>query len=101
MAHARPNNTRPSLPNNSMDMIKLATGQFTAPQNVQINPTAAAKPGSRPIKLPTQQPVTAPMKKDGTISPPLKPVPKVMAVNNNFTGKSHQLLSPFSAFKIM
>lgn len=55
-------------------------GQLVTPQNSEIMPTAAHSDGSKPVRLPNRHPKVAPMKKDGTISPPLKPAPRVSAV---------------------
>ena len=55
-------------------------GQFTAPQNTDTRPMAAAKAGGRPSSPPRTQPKVAPTKNDGTTSPPLKPQPMVTAV---------------------
>lgn len=57
-----------------------ATGQFTTPQKSATRPIAAPNDGSSPKKPAAVQPKVAPIKKVGTISPPLKPVFIVMAV---------------------
>ena len=56
-------------------------GQLVTPQNSEIMPTAVHSDGSKPVRLPNRHPNVAPMKKDGTISPPLKPAPRVSAVS--------------------
>ena len=60
-------------------------GQLVTPQNSEIIPTAAHSDGSKPVRLPNRHPKVAPMKKDGTISPPLKPAPRVSAVKMIFS----------------
>ena len=59
---------------------KEAIGQFTTPQKTEISPIAAPKLGCSPSRLPVTFPKVAPIKKDGTISPPLKPAAKVIEV---------------------
>ena len=81
---------------------KEAIGQFTTPQNMAIIPTAAANPGSRPKREPATLPKVAPMKKEGTISPPLKPAARVMAVKMIFNRKAKGWLAfPSRAFATM
>ena len=60
-------------------------GQLVTPQNSEIMPTAVHSDGSKPVRLPNRHPNVAPMKKDGTISPPLKPAPRVSAVKMIFS----------------
>ena len=74
MPHAMAKSKRPLEPNSSMLKIIDATGQLTTPQNSAIRPSAAPKPGLNPKRLPKKQPKVEPMKKVGTISPPLYPV---------------------------
>ena len=46
-------------------------GQFVTPQNMAPMPIAAESEGAKPKRTPKLQPKEAPMKKEGTISPPL------------------------------
>ena len=68
-------------PNNSTPRKIEARGALTQAQNTAVSPKAAANPGSSPRSEPAKQPKVEPTKNTGTISPPLNPVPKVMAVN--------------------
>ena len=68
-------------------MRREAIGAFVTPQNTDTMPTAAQRDGESPTKEPNRQPKVAPIVKDGTISPPLKPAPKVMAVKTIFQKK--------------
>ena len=63
-------------------------GQFVTPQNTAIMPTAAQREGERPRSCPNRHPNVAPTKKDGTISPPLKPASSVSAVKMIFQKKA-------------
>ena len=71
-----------------------AIGALTEAQKTAVNPKAAAKPGSIPNRLPAKQPNVEPIKKTGTISPPLKPAPKVMAVNSILSKKASGWVFP-------
>ena len=73
---ATPKSSTPS----KTPLIKLLVTQ----QNNPTKPSAAAKPASSPKSPPKKQPKVAPMQKVGTISPPLKPAAKVMAVKAIF-----------------
>ena len=73
-----------------------ATGQFTTPQKSATRPIAAPNDGSSPKKPAAVQPKVAPIKKVGTISPPLKPVFIVMAVKSIFRAKASGCALPFS-----
>ena len=64
------------------------------PQNSEIMPTAVHSDGSKPVRLPNRHPNVAPMKKDGTISPPLKPAPRVSAVKMIFSRNASGLTEP-------
>ena len=46
-------------------------GQFVTPQNTAVMPTAVQSVGDMPVSVPNRQPKAAPVKKEGTISPPL------------------------------
>ena len=69
-----------SNPNISNPIISEDIGQFVTPQNTDTIPTAAQRDGDNPTKLPNRQPKVAPIQKEGTISPPLNPTPRVIAV---------------------
>ena len=70
----------PSNPNNSKEINKDVIGQLVTPQNTPIIPQDATSVMGKPNQDATTQPKAAPMQKDGTISPPLKPAPNVNAV---------------------
>ena len=77
------------------------SGQFVTPQKTATIPDAAQMEGSIPRSVPSTQPKVAPIQKEGTISPPLKPAFIVMAVRISFQRKSRGLASPSSmAFSI-
>ena len=61
----------PSPPNSSMLRRSEVTGQFTTPQNSETSPSAAVNCGGSPNSVPNRLPNVAPIKNDGTISPPL------------------------------
>ena len=52
-------------------MSRDVIGLLVTPQKSAPIPTAAHKDGEKPIRLPNIDPKEAPMKKVGTISPPL------------------------------
>ena len=58
------------------------------PQKTAVIPTAVQSVGEKPSRFPKRQPKAAPIKKDGTISPPLYPAPRVRAVNSIFKKKA-------------
>ena len=89
------------MPNISILMMSVARGQFVTPANMAVMPMAAEKDGSRCNNGPTTQPNVAPTKKEGTISPPLNPHPRVMAVNTIFMRKAAGNACPFVAFVMM
>ena len=60
-------------------------GQLVTPQNTPIIPHAAINVIGNPNQDATTQPNAAPIQNDGTISPPLKPAPKVKAVKIIFS----------------
>ena len=64
-----------------------AIGQFVTPQNRASIPVAAQRDGEIPKTCPNRHPNVAPVKKAGTISPPLYPAARVRAVNNIFKRK--------------
>ena len=53
---------------------------MVTPQKTALMPTAAQRDGAKPVRFPNRHPNVAPTKKLGTISPPLKPAPRVNAV---------------------
>ena len=65
-----------------------ASGLLVQPQNSATMPSAAPSCGGRPSSGAATQPNVAPVKKIGTISPPLKPAPRVSAVNSIFKRKA-------------
>ena len=67
------------------------------PQNSATMPSAAPSCGGRPSSGAATQPKVAPVKKMGTISPPLKPAPKVSAVNSIFSRNAYGTASPLMA----
>ena len=79
-------------PNSSIPRKTALTRLFVTQLNKPTNPSAAAKPTSNPKAPPRTQPKVAPMQNVGTISPPLKPAARVMAVNAIFKAKSNHIL---------
>ena len=69
-----------SNPKSSKLMSSEAIGQFVTPQNTEAMPTAAQSPGSKPVREAKKLPNVAPIKSDGTISPPLYSPDNVMTV---------------------
>ena len=78
-----------------------ASGQFVTPQNSATIPIAAHSEGEMWNTCPNTHPNVAPTKKDGTISPPLKPPPSVTAVKSIFNRKAYQSASPPTARPIV
>lgn len=91
----------PPPPNNSELKIKEVIGQFVTPQNKAINPRLAEKEAGRPISGPIMAPKVAPIKKEGTISPPLNPAPRVRVVKIIFKRKAKGNAFPRSAFSMI
>ena len=54
------------------------------PQNTAVMPMAEQSVDEKPVRLPKRHPNAAPVKKEGTISPPLNPAPSVRAVKSIF-----------------
>ena len=81
----------PSYPNNSKLISREVIGQLVTPQNTEVMPTAVHKVGENPNRFPYRQPKAAPVQKEGTISPPLKPQPMVRAVKMIFNKKASGL----------
>ena len=73
-----------SNPNISNPITSEVIGLFVTPQNTATIPTAAQREGDKPTIEPKRQPNVAPIQKEGTISPPLKPAPSVNAVKTIF-----------------
>ena len=65
-------------------MSSEVIGQFVTPQKTADMPTAVQSVGENPRTFPNRQPNAAPVKRDGTISPPLYPAPSVTAVKSIF-----------------
>lgn len=84
-------------PNNSTLKKIEARGALTQAQNMAVSPKAAATPGSKPNSVPAKHPKVEPIKKTGTISPPLKPAPKVNAVKIIFKRNASGEASPWIA----
>ena len=77
-----------SILNNSYPIKIQAIGVFAAPAKTAKNPIPANKlkgNGTNQIKA---FPSVAPIKNKGVTSPPLKPAPRVKAVNKSFIMKS-------------
>ena len=85
------------MPNNSNAINNEVTGQLVTPQKTAIIPSAANKDGERCNNKPYRHPNVAPIKKEGTISPPLKPAAIVSTVKSNFMRKAYQTTCPESA----
>ena len=88
MPQARAKAKRPPAPKSSTARKMEAVGQLTQPQKTATRPMAALKPAGSPRSGPITQPKVAPMKKEGTTSPPLKPAPRVRAVKAIFQRKA-------------
>ena len=74
-----------------------ASGLLVQPQNSATMPSAAPSGAGRPSSGATAQPNVAPVKKIGTISPPLYPAPSVRAVNSIFRAKAQGSACPAMA----
>ena len=74
---------------------------MVTPQNMDTMATAAHKEGDSPKRVPNRHPKAAPIVKEGTISPPLKPAPNVIAVNIIFQKKASGALCQAMASSIM
>ena len=86
-----------SKPNISNPIMSDVIGLFVTPQNTATIPTAAQRDGDNPTSVPNMHPKVAPMQKEGTISPPLNPTPKVMAVKMIFQKNAIVGASPRNA----
>jgi hypothetical protein len=71
-------------PNISIESKIEVIGQLVTPQKTATIPHAAHNPTGRPKTEARKLPRVAPTKSVGTISPPLNPPPRVMAVNMIF-----------------
>lgn len=78
------------IPNISTDMINDVRGQLVTPQNTLTIPHAAHRPTGSPNKGARKLPRAAPTKSVGTISPPLKPPPRVAAVKSILSMNTYQ-----------
>ena len=78
-----------------------AIGQFVTPQNRASIPVAAQRDGEIPKTCPNRHPNVAPVKKAGTISPPLYPAARVRAVHNIFKRKAQAGTFPSIALAII
>ena len=87
-------------PNTSMARQQDASGLLVQPQNSATMPSAAPRPGASPSSGATAQPKVAPVKKMGTISPPLNPAPSVMLVNSILSRKAYGTACPATAAAI-
>ena len=83
------NTGRYFIPKSSAHNKTDATGQLVIPQKRQAKPIAAPIEQSIPKIHDTALPNAEPTKNAGRISPPLKPAPKVTAVNRSFRANSH------------
>ena len=77
------------MPKSSNPINSEVIGQFVTPQKTEIIPTAEQRDGENPKIWPNKQPNVAPTKNEGTISPPLKPEPMVIAVKIILRKKSY------------
>ena len=59
------------MPKSSRQINSDVMGLLVTPQNTEPSPTAAHIDGDKPIIEPNTEPNEAPIKNDGTISPPL------------------------------
>jgi hypothetical protein len=71
-------------PKSSMQRNSAVTGQFVTPQKRHERPIAAPREQSRSSNGAIKLPKVEPTKNTGSISPPLKPAPRVRAVNKSF-----------------
>ena len=83
-----------SKPNSSKLRSKDEIGEFVTPQNTAAIPQAAVRDGDKPVTCPNRQPNVAPTNRVGTISPPLKPQDKVIAVKIIFKRNAAGSVSP-------
>ena len=87
----------PSYPNSSKLIKSYVIGQFVTPQKTLIIPIAVQSDGEKSVIVPNKHPKAAPVKNEGTISPPLNPAPIVSAVktifNRNASGRTLVLVS--------
>ena len=59
------------MPKSSIQIKNAEIGEFVTPQNTAPIPMAAQREGEKPMSAPKALPKEAPIKKEGTISPPL------------------------------
>ena len=88
-------------PNISIDRINDVRGQLVTPQNTLTIPHAAHNPTGSPNIGAKKLPSVAPTKRVGTISPPLKPAPRVRAVKMIFKRKASGATVPSKHLEII
>ena len=88
-------------PNISIDRINDVRGQLVTPQNTLTIPHAAHNPTGSPNIGAKKLPSVAPTKRVGTISPPLKPAPRVRAVKMIFKRKGSGATVPSKHLEII
>ena len=79
--------------------VAFAIGRCSARAVVGICTNGSRGTSAQPVASSgaATQPKVAPVKKMGTISPPLKPAPKVSAVNSIFSRNAYGTASPLMA----
>lgn len=82
---------KPTPENNSKPKPIEASGQLVTPQNSKTIPSAAPKGAGRPKSVAKKAPKVEPIKRVGTISPPLKPIATETQVKSNFKAKASGL----------
>ena len=75
-------------------MIVQANGVLVAPAKTATNPRPASKSTGAPCNRAKVFPNAAPMKNNGVTSPPLNPLPNVMAGKAIFHHQLHQVAPP-------
>ena len=85
---------RLSPANSSRESSREVMGQLVTPQKTHTMPSPAPKEGCSPSRGAAVQPKVAPVKNTGTISPPLKPAPRVMVVKSIFSRNASGRASP-------
>ena len=88
-------------PNISIDRMNDVRGQLVTPQNTLTIPHAAHNPTGSPNIGAKKLPSVAPTKRVGTISPPLKPAPRVRAVKMIFKRKASGATVPSKHLEII
>ena len=75
-------------------MSVQAMGVLVAPAKTAMKPRPANKSTGAPNNRASVYPKVAPMKNRGVTSPPLNPIPNVMAVNSSFQHHAHAGILP-------